>query len=341
MVDVSTTALEPTLLDASLVDPGDVADRGDEPGRGPSRLSPSAAAMWQQCPRRWWYRYVDRLPEPPPGEAMVLGSFVHRILELLLDEPPAGRTEAAARALARQVWDDEIEPSPEWATLELDERGARRFRQRAWSTVQAYYACESPDRVRPIARELEVEVEVEGVPFRGFIDLVEAVGEGASEVVVTDYKTGLAPRRGTPFTDQQVAEKLLQPQWYAAALEALGEHRPTRARLLYFSAVPHPAGGYRIRTDELATRVDGDALAPARVELRRRWDAIGEALDEGGATPNPGPLCGWCPYVDVCGEGEAECRTRWDQRNDFTGGRRLREDAPAVALLGLVEAATA
>jgi putative RecB family exonuclease len=342
MGDVSPTTA-PTLLDPvvdlPVDDPvDDPVDGGEAGGRGPARLSPSSAALWAQCPRRWWYRYVDRLPEPPPGEAMVLGSFVHRILELLLDEPPARRSPDTARALARQVWDDELEGSPEWASLGLDEASGRRFRQRAWVTVEAYFSCQSPAEVHPVARELEVEAEVEGVPFRGFVDLLEVQEvDGDRHVVVTDYKTGQAPRRGTPFTEAQVAEKLLQPRWYAAAIEALGEHRPSRARLLYFSAVPSPRG-LRMVTDELTTPVDGPSLAPARAELRRRWDAIGDALEAGGAEPNPGPLCGWCPYVELCGEGEHECRSRWEQRNEFTGGRRLREDAPAVELLGLVAA---
>lgn len=322
------------------------------------RLSPSGAATWAQCPRRWWYRYVDRLPEPPPGEPAVLGTFVHRILELLLTEEPADRTTDRARLLARAVYDEFVE-SEDWQVLELDDDGAKRFRQRAWATVEAYFGLVAPHEVAPVARELEVEAEIDGVPFRGFIDLVEAAGpaagggggragdgraagadagDGRPAVVITDYKTGRPPEQGKPWSDERIADKLLQPQWYAAALAELGEHRPVRARLLFFGATDAAGGpGFELFATELGVDVDDEALAPARAELRRRWDDIQHALDAGVAAAEPGPLCGWCPYVELCEEGAAECRRRWNDRNDFTGDRRLRADAPAAVALGLVD----
>src|SRR5690606_33528576 len=202
-------------------------------GPGPS-LSPSAAAVWEQCPRRWWHKYVDRLPEPPPGPAAVLATFVHEILELLLDEAPAPRTIERARGVAGAVWPG-VAASDDWLALELDEVAGRRFRQRAWATVEAYFSCQEPGEVEPVARELEVQVELDGVPFRGFIDLVER-DPRSGQVVVSDYKTGAPPPRGKPWSADREREKLWQPQWYAAALPALGELVPSHARLLYFTA---------------------------------------------------------------------------------------------------------
>ena len=303
-----------------------------------THLSPSAAGTWAQCPRRWWYRYVDGLPEPPPGEPAVLGSFVHRILELLLAEAPEDRTPDRARLLARFAW-GEVSASEEWDQLELDDDGALRFRQRAWSTVEAYFRLQDPTAVRPVAQELRVEVEVDGVPFKGFIDLVEehpGEGDGPPKVVITDYKTGRPPEQGKPWSDERIREKLLQPQWYAAAVDALGEHEPVRARLLYFTALDDADGrSHRLETAELGVDVDDAAQGEAVAELQRRWHDIGEALAAGSAEPSPGPLCGWCPYVALCEAGQAECERRWSERDRFTGGRRLRDDAPAVELLGL------
>lgn len=306
---------------------------------GVQTLSPSAATMWRQCPKRWWFKYVDGLPEPPPGEAALVGTFVHRVLELLLADPPADRTLARARDLARSTW-EEISQSEDWLALELDDAGARRFRWWAWSTVEAYFAVLRPAEVRPVARELEVTAELDGVPFRGFIDLVEedsaVAGSGEGGIVITDYKTGKPPDPSKPWTAAADAEKMWQPRWYAAALAAEGEHEPVRARLLFLNAFqPRPGRRFVFRTGELATDVDEDCLADARVELRQRWDEIADARQAGGAEANPGPLCGWCPFVTVCDEGQAECERRWGERNSATGGRRLREDAPAVALLGL------
>src|SRR5690606_24094293 len=139
-------------------------------------------------------------------------------------------------------------------------------------------------------------------------------------VVVTDYKTGTPPATGKPWSAEQQQEKLWQPRWYAAALAALGQHRPAQARLLYFAAVDYGPRGFGRHTGELAVDTTDDSLAEARVELRRRWDAIGRARAAGSAEASPGPLCGWCPFVDACSEGQAECHRRWNERNPYTGG---------------------
>ena len=306
----------------------------------PSRLSPSSAALWSQCSRRWWLKYVDDLPEPPPGEPAVVGTFVHRILELLLDDPSAERTIERAKVHARSAW-DEITATDDWVALELDDAGGRRFRQRAWSTVEAYFSMGSPADVVPVARELAVEAEVAGVPFRGFIDLVEADPAGDGMVVITDYKTGRPPVRGKPWTAEREREKLLQPHWYAAALAAMGEHRPSRARLLFFTAIEDGQGRYRWQTAELGAEVTEATMDDAGAELATRWSEIQVALDAGGADASPGPLCGWCPYVDVCDEGRAEVERRWSEISAVTGERKMRADSPAVIQLGLADAVPA
>lgn len=300
-------------------------------------MSPSAAALWAQCPRRWWYRYVDNLPEPPPGEPAILGTFVHAILERLLAEPPENRTQNRARELAREEWPS-IEGSDDWIALGLAEADSLRFRKRAWVTIEAYFDCEQPDAVDPIAQELEVQVSIDGVPFRGFIDLVQRdpVGEAPNGVIVTDYKTGKPPVPGKPWSNGQEVERLWQPQWYAAALRELGDYFPVRARLLYFNA--HDLGpGRQIvsRTAELAVEVTDESMETARAELVRRWDEIGAARRAGEAEAIVGPLCGWCPFVEVCSDGRAECERRWSVRNGRTGLRKLSDDAPAVSILGL------
>ena len=57
----------------------------------PERLSPSGAATFDQCPRRWRFRYVERMPDPPGIDALV-GTFAHRVLELLMQQVPGRRT---------------------------------------------------------------------------------------------------------------------------------------------------------------------------------------------------------------------------------------------------------
>ena len=298
-------------------------------------LSPSAAALWKECPRKWWYRYVDRLPEPPPGEPAIIGSFVHKVLELLLDHPAEERTAEVARGIARATF-DEFEHRGDYRSLGLDDNGSRRFRQRAWTMIETYFSEFQPEQVQPVHQELAIDVEIDGIPFKGFVDLVERdAAAGGNAVIVTDYKTGKPPEIGKPWSKDRNAEKLLQPLWYAAALLEIGEHTPTLARLLYFTAVDTPSGGLEGRTGHLASRVDDVSLDAARAELGVRWRQIGEAREAGQADASPSRLCGWCPFVAHCEEGRAEVVRLRSEVNSRTGAPLLRDDAPALAELGL------
>lgn len=298
-------------------------------------LSPSGASLWKQCPRRWWYRYVEGLPEPPPGEPAVLGTFVHEVLEHLLDSPPAERTPDTARAIATERF-AAFSQRGDYKALRFDESATKRFKHKAWVAISAYFAEFSPTQVEPVRQEMRVKAEIDGVPFFGIIDLLERdASAGGDAVIVTDYKTGTPPDTDKPWSAERNAEKLLQPMWYAAALMEMGEHSPTLARLLYFTAAETSDGGLVGRTGTLAAPVEEGAIAAAKAELALRWRQIGEAQEAGVADANPGVLCGWCPFVAHCPEGQAEVKRLRGEVNPRTGAPRMRDDAPAVVELGL------
>ncbi|MEQ8717301.1 MAG: PD-(D/E)XK nuclease family protein [Acidimicrobiales bacterium] len=269
----------------------------------PRHLSPSGASVFRQCPRRWRFRYVERLPDPP-GEAALAGTFAHRVLELLLQMPAAERTVDTARALARRAW-PEIETDEDFRDLGLDEEAAKAFRWRGWLAVEGLWRLEDPCTVEVHATEHDVAVAIDGVPFRGIIDRVDTTEAG---LVVSDYKSGQAPG------DRWSAERLDQVLLYAAALAELTGQRPVKARLLYL--------GQKI----VDVDVDDDSLGGAVSALRGTWDALTAAAAADEFEAKPGPLCGWCPYVGRCAEGAAEVRFRDD-------AGRMRADAPALVTL--------
>ena len=272
----------------------------------PRHLSPSSAGLFQQCPRRWRYRYVDRVVEPP-GEAALVGTFVHRVLEVLFGEAPEHRTVERAKLVAREVW-PETAGHPDYIGLGLDEAGARRFRWYGWLAVEAVFdmmGLESPDQVEVHATEQRVTAIIGGVPFLGIVDRLDRAADG---LVVTDYKSGRAP--STRFREDKLDQVLL----YAAAIGETEGEAPVRARLVYL-------GSTVVETDATPERV-GEAVE----RLRGTWDALQVAADTDEFAPKPGPLCGWCPHVATCAEGRAEVNRRNDEG-------RMRQDAPALALI--------
>ncbi len=269
----------------------------------PRHLSPSSAGLFDQCPRRWKYRYVDGLVEPPGVEALV-GTFAHRVLELLLDEPPARRNTDRAKALARQVW-PETAAHPDFRGLGLDEAASRAFRWRGWHAIEGLWSLEDPATVEVAATERKVRAEIGGVPFLGVVDRIDRCADG---LVVTDYKSGKPPSRRFEHT------KLSQVLLYAAAVAAADGETPVRARLLYLGATI-------IEADATP-----EAISDAVTALAGTWEQLNQAYANDKFEPAPGPLCGWCPHVATCGEGLAEVKRRHELG-------RLRTDAPAFPLV--------
>ena len=66
-----------------------VPPAGDEPRK--PWTSPSRLATWQQCPRRYDFQHVQKLPTKPSPN-LDLGSNVHAALRDWLRLPPAQRT---------------------------------------------------------------------------------------------------------------------------------------------------------------------------------------------------------------------------------------------------------
>ncbi len=280
----------------------DVPDPDEREGL-PRYLSPSSASLFQECPRRWKHRYLDRLPDPP-GEPALAGTFAHRVLELLLQEPPERRTRERAKELARQVW-PEIDGHADYRALGLTEDQARAFRWRSWLAIDGLWEIEDPSRVVVEATEQDLRVEIGGVPFRGIVDRLDVEPDG---LVIADYKSGRAP------SDRFAEARLRQVLLYAAAVAEVTGIRPARARLLYLNQ----------RIIEVA--VTSENIAEVVQTLARTWERLRQACEAGEFETRTGPLCAWCPFLAHCREGRTEVEHR-------AMAGMVRADAPGLAVV--------
>ena len=271
----------------------------------PRFYSNSASSTYEQCPRRWKHKYVDKLPDPP-GQAAVLGTFAHTVLERLCQEPPRVRTVERARTLASETWKT-TRTLDEFRALDLDDQELREFRWKAWRSIEGLWSLEDPSKVVVEATERRVTADLAGVPFVGYVDRLDRSDDG---LTITDYKTGRLPR--APDRPRSLGQVLL----YAAAVENETGERPSRARLLYLG------------NEVLETDVSADLLGAETGRLADSWSRLERDCTEGEFSTRPGPLCGWCPFVTRCPDGEQEVRSR-------IGAGRMRDDAPARKALGI------
>lgn len=269
----------------------------------PPYLSPSSAAAFVSCPRRWRFKYVDRLPDPS-GRAALVGTFAHRVLELLCQDEPRTRTVEAAKDLARTAW-DEFAATEDYVNLQLDADEARAFRWQSWLAIAGLWEIEDPATVEVVSTEQKLQVELGSVPFVGIIDRVDRIGQ---DLVVSDYKSGTLP--GYRWRHDKIQQVML----YAAALQSETGKRPSRARLLYL--------GQRI----LDIRVTQARIDNALAMLTEAWVEIDRACGSDEFEPRPSVLCGWCPFVQQCPEGRAELEARAE-------AGRLPAHAPSAALV--------
>jgi len=214
----------------------------------------------------------------------MVGSFAHRVLELLMQLPPSERTRAEAKAIAGREWPS-WETDDDYIALGLDSTATSGFKWKAWKAIERLWLLELPEDVEVEATEQDVKADLRGVPFRGIVDRLDVEG---GEFVVTDYKSGNAP--SSRYQESRLSQVLL----YAAAIAESTGRVPTRARLLYL--------GEKYR--EVSVEVTPERLDEVTTGLSDTWDAIGHACEIDHFPVDTGPLCGWCPYLGMCDEGQ-------------------------------------
>ncbi|MFV0462908.1 MAG: RecB family exonuclease [Nostocoides sp.] len=245
-------------------------------------LSPSRAADFKQCPLLYRFRVIDRLPAPP-SPAAARGTLVHSALERLFDLPAPQRTPDNAAALLPQAWADLVADEPALAEmLTASAVGLPDWLASAEQLVRRWFDLEDPARLEPSDRELYVEVDLDGLTLRGYVDrLDEAPGSGALRVV--DYKTGRSP------SERFEGKALFQMKFYALVLWRLRGRIPSMLQLVYLG------------DGQLVRYVPDEAdLRGLEVNLKAVWAAIESAATTGDWRPSPGRLCDWCDFRSLC-----------------------------------------
>ena len=261
-------------------------------------LSYSSFRTYAECPLRWRFLYVDKLPETPRGY-FTFGRVVHSVLEELIAPlvvPSARRVSESDRQRTLDEWHGHGGPAPPGRWMTSDELLAAY--DRAWSS-EGYTSPEEESRYRALGREIllryydflvrerplpvaveeHLEARWDGIPVHGYIDRIDRTPAGGLEIV--DYKTS----RDLSSDDARESDQLSLYQ------------------VLVESNYTEPVEGltlYHLRS-----------LTPIRVAPRERvalsglHDRLGTALDGIRAEayePTPGRHCARCDFQSRCPE---------------------------------------
>ena len=246
----------------------------------PTSLSPSRVNSFKDCALAFRFSAIDRLPEPPSPWSSK-GTLVHRALERLYANLPAGaRTERAALAELDLAW-AELAGSPEFAGLSLGAADEQEFLADAAVLVTNAFRLEDPNSVNAIGLELKLEARLGTLRLRGIIDRLDLDADG--ELVVTDYKTGRAP--GTAHENGRLGGV----QFYAFLCEQMLGRRPARVQLLHLR---EPVAIVAVPSEQ---SVRGLVARTSAV-----WAAVERACDQEDFRPHPSRLCDFCAYKELC-----------------------------------------
>lgn len=266
-----------------------------------SPLSYSSVRAYLECPLRWKYLYVDRLPEAPRSY-FSFGRTIHSVLEeavrplvvpvarrtpsgtsqrTLEDFPgtraptagpepkPVGET-AAVLEMYRRAWVSDGYTSPEEES---------RYKQLGEEILTGYWESLRADPPTPVAIEEHLQASWEGIPVHGYIDRVDRTPDGGLDVV--DYKTSRElSRTEAKESDQLALYQVLVQENFADPVEHL---------TLYHLRSLTP-----LRT--------APRSAPVLEELHLRVATVRDGIRASDFPPTPGRQCPRCDFRAICPE---------------------------------------
>jgi putative RecB family exonuclease len=123
----------------------------------PPYLSASSISTWKQCPLRYKLSRIDKIPEGT-SEALLMGSFVHEVLEHLYKQPAAERTLLNAKQISSYIW-----ATNNWQQqveqIVHTEQGIRQLRWNSWWCIENLWIIEDPMHVEPSGVETRLVVK--------------------------------------------------------------------------------------------------------------------------------------------------------------------------------------
>ncbi|MDE2490716.1 MAG: PD-(D/E)XK nuclease family protein [Elusimicrobia bacterium] len=235
----------------------------------PRPLSHSSISLYGECPQKYKFKYVDKIPEKP-RHFFSFGQSVHSALEFFYGvktpEPPPL---ADLLKNYQEVW---------VAAGYRDEAQEAEYFAEGKRILAEFHRKHSRDFHVPYFVEYAYNFEVDGVPVTGRVDRVDKLPDGRLRVL--DYKTGKKLATGRLESDAQLTmyqyacETLLGAEIGELVfyhLPTLKEHRTTRRG------------------------------APLVDALKARIVTTAESIEKELFEPKPDEsVCRWCDYKPLC-----------------------------------------
>ena len=248
-------------------------------------LSYSSVNTYRQCPLKWHFRYIERLPEEVLGSALVFGSAVHsgieRHFQTLLETGNAPTTEELLEAF------DECWTSFDSGLIKFGKgdnaQTMRELAEKMFTTFQASHFANPKGTIVAVEESMRAEF-VTGVP--DVLARVDLAVQSGDELVLTDFKTSRS--RWSANQAQSQAEQLLL---YADLAGRVLDGKQIKLQFAVVTKAKTPV----IEVHEV--EFDETKLNRTKRVFEKAWSAI----QDGHFYPAPSPMnCFSCGYKTAC-----------------------------------------
>ncbi len=256
--------------------------------------SPSSILMFKQCPRKYYYRYIAKLPTKTSIH-LIRGNIAHKVLEDIYDIDvsviPEETFPITLRVILQEMLRKEWEANQEkLSSLGLTEDEINIYYEETKIMVNNFYHYlmdrmqqqdmtlkEAFKHVTPI-RELRLQSIDKGV--MGFADVVQKEN---GKTVILDYKTSKRAEISEEYHLQLSIYSLLYGEF---------EKVPDEVGILFLK-----------HGKEIRLPVSEEMVKKADLEVRFiHENTQSKNIDD--YSKKPGPLCKWstgqCDYYDLC-----------------------------------------
>ncbi|MGM5484161.1 MAG: RecB family exonuclease [Nanobdellota archaeon] len=260
------------------------------------KQSASSINMYKQCPRKYYYRYILKMPDPPTIHT-VRGNIVHSALEHFFKINPneinnyEKELKKHADKLLDKFW---IKNKSELKKLGMDHIELNEFYSDSRQMMNNWVArfnqkikdtgLEFPKAFHEIKPVAEEYLESKNYYVRGYIDAIHKKGEN---IKIVDYKTSRK--------DIITPEYSLQAGIYALLVQEVKGYAP---EIVAFDF---------LKGEEKEITVDEELIKNAKFEIEN-IHASTESDRMEDYPKKPSGLCKWsnergsgqCPFYDIC-----------------------------------------
>jgi len=244
------------------------------------RISYSALETYKQCPLKFKFQYIDKIPTPK-SKAALFGTLIHKTLKVLHEPGLVIPTEDELLRFFSNNWDPSIYE---------DEREASMAFAQGVKMLKDYYAKNYPTQFNVVALETPFEAPIQQGQelhlITGKIDRIDKTPDDLFEVI--DYKTT------KKMPSQDTINKDLQLSVYHLGVanrwpSIVQEKRPIKVSLYFLK-----------HGEKLSSLRDMANLEATKENIVKSIESIGQAKQTEKFDPTPGPLCDWCDFQRRC-----------------------------------------